>query len=166
MWSFAAAIAFIIAAIVCGPSNSNTTLFPAIKGLPVAASSSAASAAMSVLALRSRFARMESAFFSGKAPWSPAIVGVGFGVGDCLRYLMSGRDAQSESSRHMQKIRKTDDILPKRETCIMHDAIAVFLLPYKQNSYLQTRIIDERQYIDLQGDRRTAADCRHITGTA
>jgi hypothetical protein len=29
---------------------------------------------------------------------------------------------------------------------------------------LQTRIIDERQYIDLQGDRRTAADCRHITG--
>jgi hypothetical protein len=31
---------------------------------------------------------------------------------------------------------------------------------------LQTRIIDERQYIDLQGDRRTAADCRHITGTA
>jgi hypothetical protein len=41
----------------------------------------------------------------------------------------------------------------------MHDAIALFLLPFRQNSYLQMRIIDERQYIDLQGDRRTVAGC-------
>ena len=70
--------AAIISRIVAGPSNSSVTLLPAMRGTPVACSSSAASAFRLPLALAQRRATRADACFGGSVPFVVAIVGVAF----------------------------------------------------------------------------------------
>src|SRR5450830_1813427 len=112
MLYLAPAMAFIISAIVWGPSNSSLTWLPAISGTPVAASSSAAWAFRSKVDFDQRLASRALALSAGREPLADCTTGVVAAWALVLSASTVGSEAQATRD-HIARIRG-------RQCCARH----------------------------------------------